>query len=817
MLAIEEILGRLQGVTSEGKGHWKALCPLHDDHNPSMSITDKGDGHLLFNCFSCGGRGALDLQTGKCSSVELAEALRLDTPSAKGAAASKDAAQGCTPEEYSRAKRLPLDFLRDAFGIGAGDLKGTPITLFPYKTRDGRKTGAVRWRRALRKKAGGDGRFMWPKGARPFLYGLWLQEPPTDWIIIVEGESDTQTLVYNQYPALGLPGSNFAKLLDGDELAQYKNIAVCIEPDTGGRELFDGLKESAILQRARFFTLKGQGYKDASEAWCKLNGDRAAFKAVMDRALAEAVPYGQFDQGALPEAKAAKKGGGQTEAWGNRQGEHSAENGQKGGSKGVLGGRPKADYYGFALAYLGRMRADGQDFVWRDETWYAYTGKFYREYSDKAFCCMVERELQARAEEVAAHHFEGSANAAREVAFALAAECMAVFPAADNLRILEPDGTPFSCRTGAYEPDVVAFDNGLLHLADGRLEPLTPRFFNTSALPYDYLPDADAPTFRRFIGEIMPDADTRRVLQNMAGYCLGRGRGAQRIFVLQGMGRNGKGVFLKILAAAIGREKVASLGLEGMGERFNSIQLAERQVNICEEITVSRDDSRMPAYIDMLKNISGGGFVHCEKKGKTPTRGEARAQLIFASNKFPYFGDMSDGLRRRLVFIPFTQSFKGREDSTLAERIIAEEMPGVLNWMLEGYRRCAEAARTPGGWDAVFSSAETAEEAARYWEKANPLETLLKDLLEPDARQAIDHAALYALVREELARQGMRGRSSITMEDAIWQVFGIRKTRPREYGQKRVYMGLSCRIQHTAGGDNINLRNEFQMGADVPF
>ena len=36
-------------------GHgWQALCPAHDDHNPSLSITQKPDGMILFKCQSRG-------------------------------------------------------------------------------------------------------------------------------------------------------------------------------------------------------------------------------------------------------------------------------------------------------------------------------------------------------------------------------------------------------------------------------------------------------------------------------------------------------------------------------------------------------------------------------------------------------------------------------------------------------------------------------------------------------------------------------------------------------------------------------------------
>ena len=51
-------------------------------------------------------------------------------------------------------------------------------------------------------------RFMWKKGSKTILYGLWkLKEFKEDYIVLVEGESDAQTLWYYGVQALGVPRS----------------------------------------------------------------------------------------------------------------------------------------------------------------------------------------------------------------------------------------------------------------------------------------------------------------------------------------------------------------------------------------------------------------------------------------------------------------------------------------------------------------------------------------------------------------------------------------------------------------------------------
>ena len=61
MSDINKILGLLQKVKSKGSGKWAACCPVHDDNNPSMSVSVAGDGEtILLHCFGCGA-GAMEI------------------------------------------------------------------------------------------------------------------------------------------------------------------------------------------------------------------------------------------------------------------------------------------------------------------------------------------------------------------------------------------------------------------------------------------------------------------------------------------------------------------------------------------------------------------------------------------------------------------------------------------------------------------------------------------------------------------------------------------------------------------------------------
>ena len=50
---IVDIIGEYIPITQKGRNYF-AVCPFHDDHNPSMSISPEKQ---IYTCFVCGAHG----------------------------------------------------------------------------------------------------------------------------------------------------------------------------------------------------------------------------------------------------------------------------------------------------------------------------------------------------------------------------------------------------------------------------------------------------------------------------------------------------------------------------------------------------------------------------------------------------------------------------------------------------------------------------------------------------------------------------------------------------------------------------------------
>jgi hypothetical protein len=268
----------------DSRGDYWPLCPLHhDEHSGSFSVGPSG-----FKCFACGeGGGLFDLarRLGVLQCCSVAQGVK-HPPSPPS----------LTLEEYAKAKALPIDFLQ-SLGLVTVYLQGQPCVRIPYFDTDGVETGA-----RLRLCMTGKNRFRWRKGTKVQPYGLErLQEArQAGYIILVEGESDAQTLWYHDIPALGIPGASTWR----PEWAQYLTgltVYIWQEPDQGGETFARTIGKS--LPEVRIIT-PPQGRKDVSE--CHILGDDLS--ALLQRLMAEAQPYRELAaQATNAEAAEAKR------------------------------------------------------------------------------------------------------------------------------------------------------------------------------------------------------------------------------------------------------------------------------------------------------------------------------------------------------------------------------------------------------------------------------------------------------------------------------------------------------------------------------
>ncbi|MDP8974355.1 MAG: hypothetical protein M3N45_14600 [Actinomycetota bacterium] len=240
---VDKVLERLEGVEKHN-GFYRAFCPAHDDHtSPNLDVEEGEDGRALLICRA------------GCENPEIVIALGLEMKDLfehrNGSGIRKKSSsispkttasvQPCNLQNYAASKALPLEFLKE-LGLTDRNYQGKPAVRIPYFDENGEEV-AVRFRIALEKSEEGDDRFRWRTGSKAQLYGLWRLESirKAGYVVLVEGESDTQTLWYHKIPALGIPGASNWRAAWADLLEGIDRIYVIIEPDQGGDTLREKL------------------------------------------------------------------------------------------------------------------------------------------------------------------------------------------------------------------------------------------------------------------------------------------------------------------------------------------------------------------------------------------------------------------------------------------------------------------------------------------------------------------------------------------------------------------------------------------------
>jgi putative DNA primase/helicase len=94
----------------------------------------------------------------------------------------------------------------------------------------------------------------------------------------------------------------------------------------------------------------------------------------------------------------------------------------------------------------------------------------------------------------------------------------------------------------------------------------------------------------------------------------------------------------------------------------------------------------MGSVVEHLKSVTGGDAQHINRKNRKYWEGELTARIIVFANELLRLQDASGALAGRFLTFQMRQSFRGREDPNLTEKLLAERS-GILNLALDALER----------------------------------------------------------------------------------------------------------------------------------
>jgi putative DNA primase/helicase len=365
--------------------------------------------------------------------------------------------------------------------------------------------------------------------------------------------------------------------------------------------------------------------------------------------------------------------------------------------------------------------------------------------------------------------------------------------------LANPEGRPLA-------GELVACANGLLHLATGDLLDTTPAFFSLNALDFAFDPDAPPPAeWLQFLDSLWgDDMEAIETLQEWCGYCLTTDTRQQKILLVVGPKRSGKGTIARVLTRLLGQPNVCGPTLASLGQTFGLAPFIGKQLAIISDARLGgRADQQ--AIAERLLSISGEDGITIDRKFIEPWTGTLSTRFMIMTNELPEIADASGAFASRFIVLTMQRSFFGNEDHGLTGRLLSE-LPGILNWAIEGWRRLQER----GYFRQPASSAEAIQELE---DLSSPVGAFLRERCETGPGLEVPCALLYAHWRVWCEDQGRDYPGNV-------QVFGrklkaacraIKTTQLRVDGEReRRYEGVGVRADIPL---NVTVRAEAKLAA----
>ena len=498
------ILGYIHNSYSIKGEELTTLCPFHPEENASFSINlEKG----LFNCFGCGACGNIVDFVAMMENISTEEAWKKLNPSTY------------TLKTYADEKRLPISFLRE-LKLEDGNHNNIKI---PYYDMNNNVI-ATRYRNSPSNK--NMPRFMWEKGSKTNLYGLWKLKEFVDksYIVLVEGESDAQTLWYYNVQALGVPGATNFKSEYASIIERFEKIYIHDEGDSGGQSFVRGVCNA--IKSDKLYTISSKMIdpecKDPSALHIK---QKLQIEQLLN--TAKTIDRSKYmDNSNYKDISKYKNE--------------------------IVDDEEIAEHVEVAEKVMSNLYIK-----YYKEDFYVYDGGVYRRNKP-----LIEREIIKTRKNC-------KKNFRTEVI--------------EYIRICKYE------EDTQIDDNYINFKNGLYNLKTRELEPHTPEYFTTCQIEANYYEDEKIVNnyyVTKFLNDVTCCNEKRKtVLLQLIGYCMTCKVDMASAFFFYGpSAKNGKSTTIELINALIGKNNVCHITMKQLGERFVASELTDKLLSTETEI-----------------------------------------------------------------------------------------------------------------------------------------------------------------------------------------------------------------------------------------
>jgi P4 family phage/plasmid primase-like protien len=254
----------------------------------------------------------------------------------------------------------------------------------------------------------------------------------------------------------------------------------------------------------------------------------------------------------------------------------------------------------------------------------------------------------------------------------------------------------------------IPLKNGVLDFQTGHLRDHRPEDYLDRLIPIDYTPGATCELWEDCLDQWLPDMkEEREALQLFFGYILMPHAHYKKAVILFGPPDTGKSQVCAIATALVGGlDAVCSITPDDMDDPRKLAPIKGKALNCVPDLkknTVLADGG-------FKQLVSTGDAIQIDQKFTRSELYTPTAKHLFATNNLPTIRDVTDAVFRRLMILGFNARVPKEAQDTKLEEKLKKELPGILNWAIEGARKLYEGG---GRWPKIRSSDDLVQEYKR--------------------------------------------------------------------------------------------------------
>jgi P4 family phage/plasmid primase-like protien len=232
-------------------------------------------------------------------------------------------------------------------------------------------------------------------------------------------------------------------------------------------------------------------------------------------------------------------------------------------------------------------------------------------------------------------------------------------------------------------PWLLNVENGTIDLRTGELREHRREDLITKIAPVRYDPQAESPTFERFLERILPSEPLRRFVRRVIGYAASGVVSEEVLVILHGTGDNGKTTLMNVILEALGDYAI---------QAAPDLLVAKRGAHPTELtdlfgarfVACSETDERRRLAEALVKQLTGRERIRARGMRQDFWEFDPTHTICLATNHKPEVRGTDHAIWRRLKLVPFEVKIPEEEkDKKLPEKLRAE-LPGILAGIVRG-------------------------------------------------------------------------------------------------------------------------------------